>query len=496
MNVLVDDAVLHGVANKIREKTKSDEMYYPADMAAGVNDVYEAGKASMIDESKIIEKTVSGKIISVDDVSEIPHEVGIQLTSDTVTDFSGVTVTRIGKNLLDKEKWIAKLKKTDEAGATTYTAIIDGYECIAIHPAGHTVETGKYMLGEFKENTQYVFSFIGKADISNYTGLVIKYTDGSNELLRLAQTTWTKYSCVSSINKTIECFGMYFYSGTYGYYADFQIEVGVAATSYEPYIEAKEFTPNADGTVEGITSISPNMTVFTDNADVNITMDYHQSYGAWLEWNKFWDDTQDFGKKTDYWGAFAGLSPAVFYPKYDIKPTDAAHMFRSFGARGADRSPMDLEERMRECGRVLDFSQTTGMAYFIYVSNIVRVGVINAINVGNFNYAFYAASALKIVDKFIISDSGNQTFVSAFQSANNLEQIFFEGVIGQDISFQWSTKLSKASIESIINALSSTSSGTTLTLSSTAVTNAFGSTTATEWTDLIATKSNWTISLV
>ena len=62
------------------------------------------------------------------------------------------------------------------------------------------------------------------------------------------------------------------------------------------------------------------------------------------------------------------------------------------------------------------------------------------------------------------------------------------------------TLLSRESIESIVNHLSDTI-GMTLTLSSTAVTNAFGSTTATEWIELITPKSNqynglWTISLV
>ena len=43
--------------------------------------VYKAGQSSMVDESKIIEKTVSGEYISVDDVSEIPHDVKVKLTS-------------------------------------------------------------------------------------------------------------------------------------------------------------------------------------------------------------------------------------------------------------------------------------------------------------------------------------------------------------------------------------------------------------------------------
>ena len=51
---------------------------------------------------KIIEKTVSGtNVVMVDDVSEIPHDVGVRLKSDTITDFSGISVTRYGGNLFD-----------------------------------------------------------------------------------------------------------------------------------------------------------------------------------------------------------------------------------------------------------------------------------------------------------------------------------------------------------------------------------------------------------
>ena len=68
---------------------------------------------------------------------------------------------------------------------------------------------------------------------------------------------------------------------------------------------------------------------------------------------------------------------------------------------------------------------------------------------------------------------------------------------------QWSTELSKESIISIINALSDTTTALTVTLSKTAVNNAFETakgnadgSTSEEWAALIATKQNWTISLV
>lgn len=86
------------------------------------------------------------------------------------------------------------------------------------------------------------------------------------------------------------------------------------------------------------------------------------------------------------------------------------------------------------------------------------------------------------------------TFGYAFTYCAELVTLIIGGTIGQNgFNVQWSTKLNKASIESIINALSAKESGLTVTLSQTAVNNAF---TAEEWEALEATKSNWTISLV
>ena len=47
------------------------------------DDVYEAGQKSMVDESKIIEKTAQGTTtLTIDDVSELPHDVEVQLDSN------------------------------------------------------------------------------------------------------------------------------------------------------------------------------------------------------------------------------------------------------------------------------------------------------------------------------------------------------------------------------------------------------------------------------
>jgi hypothetical protein len=75
-----------------------------------------------------------------------------------------------------------------------------------------------------------------------------------------------------------------------------------------------------------------------------------------------------------------------------------------------------------------------------------------------------------------------------------LEELYCEGTLDiTGLNLKDSTKLNKASIESIISVLSTTTTGLSITLSKTAVNNAF---TTDEWNALIGTRTNWTISLV
>ena len=97
----------------------------------------------------------------------------------------------------------------------------------------------------------------------------------------------------------------------------------------------------------------------------------------------------------------------------------------------------------------------------------------------------------------LIRCNENTVFDASFSGCSKLKDVAFEGTIGQNISFGECGKLTKASIENIIAHLSDTASGKTATFKKTAATLAFGTPeSSTEWQNLVATKQNWTISLV
>ena len=232
------------------------------------------------------------------------------------------------------------------------------------------------------------------------------------------------------------------------------------------------------------------------------------SDGKQSQYDLFWDNFQRYGNRKSYEYAFEKWDESAFYPKYNIKiginssgaddSGSATSAFRNFNSNMVNdietNEPIDLAQRLEDCGVTLDTSLVTNFMYTFSFANISRLPTIDMSAVSNLGYmTFYYARKLETIDKIILKDDGSQTCnANVFQGLGKLKNITFEGVIGSDINFQWSTLLTKESITSIINALSDTT-GATLTLSKTAVNNAF---TADEWTTLKNSKSNWQITLV
>lgn len=218
--------------------------------------------------------------------------------------------------------------------------------------------------------------------------------------------------------------------------------------------------------------------------------------GRKAQYDEFWDAVQNFGKRTSYNYGFIFWGDNAFYPKYDIKPvgwSDA--IFNNSGI-------VNLKQRLLDCGVVLDTSKATGLQnLFSGCTNITNIPIISAISTSNCNGMFHSNNKLVEIEKLILKSDGSQTFSNTFGYCYLLENLTIEGTIGKSgLDLRWSTKLSKASIISIINALSTTTSGLSITLSKTAVDKAYpipeGFTANGEWAMLIKTRTNWTINLL
>lgn len=179
--------------------------------------------------------------------------------------------------------------------------------------------------------------------------------------------------------------------------------------------------------------------------------------GKKAEYDRFWDDFQQNGNRTDYNSAFrsAGWTADNFKPKYDIVPVGNSNsVFVTSGINA------DLVEILEKQGVVLDFSKVTMLGSGFQGSKFTHMGVIDcsSFTPTGTTSLFHNCTVLKRIDKIIVNE--NITLTNWFAGCSSLEEIRFEGVIGKNLDLHWSTNLTVDSVEDIIEHLGGTASAT------------------------------------
>lgn len=196
--------------------------------------------------------------------------------------------------------------------------------------------------------------------------------------------------------------------------------------------------------------------------------------GKYAEWNAFWYVFQfrDGKLRTTYEYGFQAWRGSSFKPKYDLVLSGPYNTKSFRQAQGFDLYDMTV-------GRGVAFD-TSGATTLNAVFNQSAIGKIPPLDLSSCTSMPSTFSAMGRMSGYTTTDivlnnlREDCTFNKTFDNAPNLENIMITGTIGQNgFDVISCTKLSKASIESIINALSDTATGKTLTLSKTAVRNAF-----------------------
>lgn len=194
---------------------------------------------------------------------------------------------------------------------------------------------------------------------------------------------------------------------------------------------------------------------------LQLKQDFDEVYdaGKQAEYDAFWDTYQRNGIGLSYLYMFSGggWRDAIYNPKYPIKI-------------------------LYNCNYMYFNSNITNTKVSIDISGLTS----------NLMYMF-ASSKIETIPLLIVDEAtayGN----TIFNACASLINLTIQGTIAKKgLDLQWSTNLSRASIISVINALSTTTSGLSVTFSKTAKEAAF---TDDEWAVLIATKPNWAINLV
>ena len=225
------------------------------------------------------------------------------------------------------------------------------------------------------------------------------------------------------------------------------------------------------------------------NAELERTL-YGTDTGGKSYYDEFWESAIPDLKAVSGAASFAGgrWNDKTFIPPQKI--TFTGNCSYCFFQSGIKKEITDLVE----FGNGL-----TSLANTFYGCKIKTIPALNASGIGTLASTFYLSEAEKVI---LLAVSASTKYSSTFHEASKLKSLTIGGTIGQaGFDTKWSP-LDKESLTSIVNALSTTTNGLTVTLSLNAVKKAFETSegandgdTSPEWLALAATKPNWTITL-
>ncbi len=243
-----------------------------------------------------LKNAVSGSAVAMTDVSPLEHNVVVKLSSDTLSDFTAVTLTKQGKNLFDDNKEYESVITLEENGEKVFAHV------------GYQNPNDKY-------NTLVSFDIADIWDIANKLNLPVTISfdiknaiDGQVQVYTLGKKRFNTTSASRYIPSTTEwqryrytatptyvdadttgnngC-GLTFFGSPYGsgiipFIKNLQIEIGTEETPYAKF-QAQTYKPNADGTLDGVTSLYPATTLMTDTEGVIITAEYSRDLNKAFE---------------------------------------------------------------------------------------------------------------------------------------------------------------------------------------------------------------------
>lgn len=388
-------------------------------------EAFEQGRQDVISKSKYIEKTASGKGVSLNDVSEVAHKVKVY--ADTPTE-----VKVYGKNLFDVSK------VTEKSGENTGYVVKNNDGSITVTSTANVtnvyIGTLSDLAPSLREGDKVVFNAI---------------TDSTKKTVYIKNTKTTlPFGTVLEVTGEHLTSSIALYSSSANVastFSEIQLEYD-NVTAYEPFQEPQTITATPNGAEAD--SICPIMNFLTDT---EITVDYYSSYGMQTEYDRFWGYYQDNGNQKDYRRAFGGYgwNDDTFRPKYSMRPINATMMF-------ADSKITNLKKLLEECGVELDFSGVTydRVSQTFADSAITDIGIFDISSCSSVPYVLYRATKLVNVERFIVNSDGRATFTNnSFINCSALEHIIFEGTIASDINLQWSTKLDLESLKSLFRCL-------------------------------------------
>lgn len=210
--------------------------------------------------------------------------------------------------------------------------------------------------------------------------------------------------------------------------------------------------------------------------------------GKKAEQDSFWSSyTGTSGKGKDWRRKFANPSwvDEIFNPPFTkITATlYAGSMFQNSGIKDGLKklTEIDISETNVDTSSMSNWAAASSCTYF---------PVLKFPSSCDLYQVFNWCQLLVTIEKLVIDETN--TFLNTFNNCISLQNIIVDGIIGASIGFPHSP-LTRESITNVIEHLSETATGKTVTFKKSAKEAAF---TEDEWAELTSTKPNWTFSLL
>lgn len=210
---------------------------------------------------------LSGEVVMADDVSNVEHEMNVKVCGKNIVNVATMVSTVASNNFV-----------SNEDGTYTLTKATDGSSI-------KRFSASSLFLTPIKANTPFKIS-CDLVENTSEDGLYIALYDQGGEAVAYPAIP-TAENKVFLYNKDICSVRVYLLAseidGTYVIIKNLQIELGNEKTEYKPYIDpttvqvtagGKTYTPNVDGTVDGILSSTLAEGISTDTEDVVIDCEY------------------------------------------------------------------------------------------------------------------------------------------------------------------------------------------------------------------------------
>ena len=246
-------------------------------------------------------------------------------------------------------------------------------------------------------------------------------------------------------------------------------------------------------------SIASKLSTISQNVDTLYNKAYTKGYAEGnKEWDRFWDTFQQKGKRTAYNFGFINCDKnwdaTNFRPKYHIiMEGNASNAFYTWQNLA---EPVDIGAILKAQGVTIDTSKATNLQnLFAYGTSLVgSLPTIDLSSAGSSTNTMFLGAMVTTIEKLIVTTA--TSFTNMFNRCYNLENIVIEGTIAQNgLDLSACKKLSGPSLESVVRALSTTTSGLSVKFPNTAD-DTYGKylNQDSAWNDLIADRSNWTFA--